>query len=207
MSNDYKKFCLVIKNLLIMLENRGYKVNKFQETLKDETNENNVKELYNCTNFEFTLFPQDELKKRIKKTKIMFTIHEKPTVKLVTSCFSDYKITEFEDTFDHELIIVLNISPSNTIRSQNKHIQYFSYQDLYVDKISHALVPKHELITDPDEITDIVQTHKVYTKWQFPYINHNDPIARYYGAKNGDLFKITRINKSSGYYFAYKCVQ
>ena len=41
----------------------------------------------------------------------------------------------------------------------------------------------------------------------FPVIKLSDPIARYYGAKTDDIFKIERFSPCSGKYISYRIVQ
>lgn len=207
MVNNYNLFCKVIWNLMKMLKNRGYIIDKIEKTLKDEKNENNIKELYKCDDFKFTIQPHKEYKCYRKNIKIIVNIHEKPTPKLIKSYFKDYDITEYDDSMDHEILIIFKTQPSNSAREINKHVQYFSYTDLFVDKVDYRFVPKHELITNSDTITDIVTNkYKLKTKWNLPLIKNTDPIAKYYNAKHGDLFKITRNNNTSGTYYVYRCV-
>lgn len=58
------------------------------------------------------------------------------------------------------------------------------------EKISHFLVPRHELVKEEDE-KEILDKFGV-TKDQLPRINEYDPALRGLGVKRGDLIKIFR---------------
>ena len=47
---------------------------------------------------------------------------------------------------------------------------------------------------------------KINSLRQLPIIFDTDPISKYYHAKQLDLFKITRYNKTSGKDIVYRCV-
>jgi DNA-directed RNA polymerase subunit H (RpoH/RPB5) len=58
----------------------------------------------------------------------------------------------------------------------------------------HFLVPKHHLMTE-EEYKEFVKTEKNLLR-KLPIIFETDPIARFYGAKPGQIFKIIRENLS-----------
>jgi len=83
-------------------------------------------------------------------------------------------------------------------------IECFKENELLVDKLSHVLVPKHELITDEEkkELLKIYRAKEIH----LPKMLASDPIARYFGARKGQIFKITRGSESSGDYIYYRIV-
>jgi DNA-directed RNA polymerase I, II, and III subunit RPABC1 len=83
-------------------------------------------------------------------------------------------------------------------------IEYFKENELLVDKLSHVLVPKHELLEE-DEKKELLKIYKL-KETQLPKIFSSDPISKYFGAKKGQVFKITRNSESSGEYIYYRIV-
>lgn len=83
-------------------------------------------------------------------------------------------------------------------------IEYFKENELYIDKTEHVLVPKHTLLTE-DEKKDLLNAYNIKDK-DLPKIISSDPIARYYGAKKGQIFKIMRQNETCGESIYYRIV-
>jgi len=83
-------------------------------------------------------------------------------------------------------------------------IEHFKENELLVDKLSHVLVPKHELLEESEK-KELIKIYKL-KEAQLPKILSNDPISKYFGAKRGQVFKITRPSESSGEYIYYRIV-
>lgn len=83
-------------------------------------------------------------------------------------------------------------------------IEHFKENELLVDKLSHVLVPKHDLLEDLEK-KELFKIYKLKDSL-LPIIKISDPIARYFGAKRGQVFKITRPSESSGEYIYYRIV-
>jgi len=71
-------------------------------------------------------------------------------------------------------------------------VEIFDFADLSYVPIDNYLVPKHTLLT-PEERTAFL---KKLGSSSMPIISLYDPIARYYGALPGQIFKIERVDLS-----------
>lgn len=91
-------------------------------------------------------------------------------------------------------IIVCKQQTSNQVLKEiagiNVELEIFSFSQLYTDIAEHYLVPKHVLLTREQAL----EVRKAFESpfGLYPKINYSDPMARYVGAKCGDLIKIIR---------------
>jgi DNA-directed RNA polymerase I, II, and III subunit RPABC1 len=107
-----------------------------------------------------------------------------------------------------EPLTTANIKAINEYQKKNDlqiNMQVFKISELQYNVIKHDLVPKHEVISDKEEIDKIVAQFKIKNCHQLPLIKESDPVARYYAIKPGQLVKITRISPSAGEYILYRC--
>jgi DNA-directed RNA polymerase subunit H (RpoH/RPB5) len=75
-------------------------------------------------------------------------------------------------------------------------LETFSHSELAVDKTNHILQPKFILLTDEEAKNTLKELG--IEKNSLPKIYYYDPMAKYYGAKIGDIFKIIRTSPTSG---------
>lgn len=83
-------------------------------------------------------------------------------------------------------------------------IDYFKEDELLIDKLKHVLVPKHEILDDKEK-RELLKLYKLKDA-QLPKIVSSDPIVRYFGARRGQVFKITRPSETAGEYINYRIV-
>ena len=81
--------------------------------------------------------------------------------------------------------------------NEKSNVSLFNYKDLLFNVSRHKYVPKHTKLTKP-EILDLKKTLKLESLVQLPLIEKNDPIARYYGLRRGDVVKIERCGNIAG---------
>lgn len=79
------------------------------------------------------------------------------------------------------------------IQSQSLFIEYFTFDELMYNPTHHIYVPKHILLNEVQKL-EVLKKFRC-SESELPKILESDRIARYYGAKKGDVFKIIRSSK------------
>lgn len=121
-----------------------------------------------------------------------------------------------ENNYTHGAIIILATSPSENILDmirthnsdpKNQLIQLFNISYLQFDISTHRKVPRHRLM-DQKEIDDLQKKMNITDlKMQLPWIDSQDPMAKWLGARTGDVVEISRLSESAGSYKYYRyCV-
>lgn len=113
-----------------------------------------------------------------------------------------------ENNYDSIILIVKEKLSQNNVKLINNmdlHIETIDIKELQFNITKHVLVPKHELITDEDEIKNIIENLNIKNKYQLPHIMKTDAMSRYLGLKSGDIVKITRTSPTAGEYIVYRC--
>ena len=108
----------------------------------------------------------------------------------------------------HALIVLKqNITPCAANRMSNFSkftLEHFTVEELQYNVAHHVKVPKHYLLTS-------VEASVVKDKFQCPLsslnkIQQKDPIAKYFNAKVGQVFKIRRYSPEGHSFTAYRIV-
>ena len=73
----------------------------------------------------------------------------------------------------------------------------FWINQLTFNVTEHHLVPKHEIISQ-EELDQLIKNLNIKNVNSLPSIKMTDPISKFYGIKEGQVFKITRRSESSG---------
>lgn len=121
----------------------------------------------------------------------------------------DY-VETIERIDDKKVLFVIKASltaaETKKIESVGRKFELFSLLELQFNKSKHYLIPKHELITDEDEIIALVSQHLLKNKSQFPHILKTDPMCKYFNALTGNIMRIHRISPTSGTCIVYRTV-
>lgn len=138
----------------------------------------------------------------VNKTKVVYFTPTKFKWADVRKHFED------EEPFAHYILVVCEAITQNNLKSMNAvgvPIEVHLLGRLQFNITKHVLVPKHEVIRDKSEVQRVLEMYSLKSKFQLPIIMRSDPIARYYGMKNGDLVRITRSSETAGEYVTYRC--
>lgn len=118
------------------------------------------------------------------------------------------KFFENDNQYDLTILIVREKISQNNMKqivALNIQFQIFLLKELQFNISKHTLVPKHELIRDPEEIRNIIEMLSLKSKNQLPIILKTDAMARWLNMKSGDIVKISRPSQTSGHYVVYRC--
>jgi DNA-directed RNA polymerase I, II, and III subunit RPABC1 len=156
---------------------------------------------------------QELLNGFVSNNKVLFEVLLN-SVKIVYCTSSKVKWADlkkhFEDDTPYKLYICVikdKMSQNNTkmFSTLKLNLQVFDIKNLQYNVSKHILVPKHELVTNEEEIKTLVQNLSLTSKFQLPLILKTDAMAKYLGLKNGDVVRITRISPTAGEYVMYRC--
>lgn len=118
------------------------------------------------------------------------------------------KFFEDEKKYDLTLLVVREKVSQNNMKQINAldiDMQIFLLKELQFNITKHELVPKHEVINNPEEVKSIMEMLSLKSKNQLPIILKTDPMARWLNLRSGDIVRISRPSPTSGYYVAYRC--
>tara|TARA_B100001093_G_C26664329_1_gene943316 strand:+ start:99 stop:719 length:621 start_codon:yes stop_codon:yes gene_type:complete len=109
-----------------------------------------------------------------------------------------------------EIIIVIRNKPNNSIFRLLKdynNVQVMWLNQLKFNPTKHFIVPEHVKMTE-EESKEIVRYYSLTSKFQLPLLLKDDPIARYYNFRVGDIIKIKQsITCQNKNYVFYRCVR
>ena len=117
-------------------------------------------------------------------------------------------ITTYHISKDDLLIVILcnKQKPlASYLETDKENVEIFWYKSLTFNPTRHILVPKHELL-NPIEKDELKKIYMLNRMTNLPTIRLSDPIAKYYGMREGDVCRITRHNPNIGKSILYRLV-
>jgi len=199
---DASRLFRICKTIAAMLENRGYNVPRDTKEMTPATftqkyGENPGRESLTMlvgkgdddTDQLFVFFPEDAKEKVSLKAITVITDRMKEEavtnailiVKIDLNPYAKQAVQEFSDSF---------------------RIEHFKEAEMLVDITKHTLVPKHVVLSG-NEKQELLKRYRL-KETQLPRIQLNDPVARYYGVKRGQVCKIIRPSETAGRYVTYR---
>lgn len=128
--------------------------------------------------------------------------------KKITAVSKTHGINEFLNKYKNnsKMIIVKSISKkaNQYIVGNYPNTQIFMEEELMINIVDNVLVPKHEVL--PREEAEVFYQKYNCKKKNMPKILTEDPVAKYYDMKPGDICKITRPSETSGFFRSYRLV-
>lgn len=88
--------------------------------------------------------------------------------------------------------------------AKNKPIELIPTTFPVFDIFNHALVPKHEILTEEEKL-QILEQYKVQP-YKIPHIKSIDPVVKAIGAIPGDVLRIIRKSQTAGEHITYRYV-
>jgi DNA-directed RNA polymerase subunit H (RpoH/RPB5) len=193
-------------NLLDILEDRGYNVDKYRKFSPAEATA------------AITSFPSLSFKVSKNDTKVCDVRYASITRQKLDKFFDDIEDTDTEN-IEVIVMMILPISDAHHIAALKQYmkfketgekerrklrVSFFSVDTMVVNPLKHILVPKHEILPQ-DQHKQLMDSMNITSKSKFPEIKfHIDPIARCIGAVPGDIIKITRPSSSAGESIIYR---
>jgi len=104
----------------------------------------------------------------------------------------------------HKIIIVKDVAKKvfKQVIAEYKNAEIFFEYEMMIDRANIVFVPKHEIINSEERKELLNKFNEIDLKHILLY----DVMSRYYGAKVGDIFKITISSSTSGYVSDYRRV-
>ena len=205
----YRAYCTVHE----MLSDRGLKVEKTQRfedfrkmVLQDEdTTKELDEEQYKRVNV--IAIKEDEME--TYNVNVIFygpkKLNRKNAEKLAKDCI---------DKGARELIIVcisgyekscLMLSSAFEEQSSPCFLQFFNLNELVINITHHHLVPKHTVLSDAER-KELMKTFNITDTFVLPKMMSDDPVAKYFGMRKGDVCSIERLSETAGIYLSYRVV-
>ena len=101
---------------------------------------------------------------------------------------------------NYKIIVVFNSSKAK----KKENVEIFEKDELLVNIVDHALVPKHILLSNEEKL-HMMNTRNILEE-NFQIIKKDDVISRYYNAQEGNLFKIIRKLRNGNIDINYRIV-
>lgn len=183
--NSHETNQIVIENILRMLERR-----EIISSWKDEFKKISTDDFKNKTSFD------------LDKEKIGIYLVNAKLSSIVQGHPLDIYLSNNIDI--HKIIIAKDVAKKvvKQIVTDYKNAEFFFESEMLEDIPSKIFIPEHKIITG-DERSEILDK---FNESELARIFLTDMMSRYYGAKVGDIFRITRPSFTAGKNIFYRRV-
>ena len=124
-------------------------------------------------------------------------------------CARHNQYHESSTTIKKKIIITNRKLATNASKYLNspsgQDIEVFYEQELLINITDHTLVGIFKLLSAQEKV-EMLKKYKI-TEQELPRIEKEDNISRYFGARQGDVFKVIRKSDIAGRYLYYRIVQ
>jgi DNA-directed RNA polymerase subunit H (RpoH/RPB5) len=183
-----------------MFINRGF--------INQENKDKYIKKLIETENDDMEFILQLDIEKNynteIKNKKVYIKIFDYK----ISSINKTSPIGEFISKYEKEykFLVVQDISTraQDMVDSYETQVEIFKFNKLQSDITEHDYVPQHVILTK-EEGDKVLEAYRA-RKRDMPLIRSNDPVAKYYNVKPGEIVKIFRPSPSTSKIVAYRLV-
>ena len=174
---------IIIENIFRMLERRKI-ISSWESEIK------NISDIQNKYEFEL---PEYKISIYILNARLTTIVQGHPLDNYLSNNITTHKIIIADDVAKKVVKQIVN---------DYKNAEFFFASEMLEDIPSKIFIPKHEIIID-DERAEILNK---FSESELARIFLTDMMSRYYGAKIGDIFKITRPSFTAGKNIFYRKV-
>ncbi len=183
-----------------MFINRGFINNENKDKYIKKLVENENEDL----EFTLQLDNSENYNTEIKNKKIYIKIFDYKIMSINKSSQIGEFISKYEKEYKFVIVQDINAKSEDTIESYKTQIEIFKFDKLQSDITEHDLVPKHEVLTK-EEGENVMESYRA-RKRDMPLIRTNEPVAKYYNMKPGEIVKIYRPSPLTCESVAYRLV-
>jgi DNA-directed RNA polymerase I, II, and III subunit RPABC1 len=129
--------------------------------------------------------------------------------KAVTSGEMDAFLEKLAETGAAQGILIIKAPPSpktlERVRKEAARLQVFCEDNLKFDISKHRKVPPHRIL-NAEEREALLKRYNIQTpESQMPLLDSQDPMAKWIGARPGDIVEILRRSETAGSTPYYRC--
>ncbi len=195
---EKKDLYRVRKNVLDMIQDRGFSI---------------PPELLSLNFEQFSMqFDQENIDMFIEnEDKGKFYIHfclDKSFGKNDLKALVQKIITNYDDSNIKIVVLLKDKEKTSIIKEKNKplykNVEFFEQKVMTFKIMDHIYQPKFIILSE-SEVEELIEKYKTPIS-KFPTMSVNDPVAKYYGVKKGQVFKILRIDPEVGFGIGYRVV-
>lgn len=92
------------------------------------------------------------------------------------------------------------------LKTKKPDIEYYDTEDLMINITKHDIMPKFEIYNTDEKKKEILDILDNINPKLFPKMLINDPVAKYYNLKIGDIIKIKRTSPLSGEAISFRII-